>query len=352
MSRIRALKAMHLEPTDRVPCQEWVDHPEFIKKITGIDPFEYPTEAVLKLIKALDIDWYAAIPEKSRKFSSGETSRTEDGIKYTEWGFTGSQWEDENVFKDEEEVLSYNPLEDATGRVRIVTEEYRRGRIDDCLKGQPLAGDSALVTGLYYTTLFQCFIMAFGWELFLVTARMEPERFKRTIELFTQFSVRNVEEWIAEDTDIMFCHDDLSLSRGLVFPKEWYIENIFPNYERIFEPIKKAGKKLIFVSDGNYSELIDDLFAIGVDGLIVDNYVDMEPVINKYGKNKVICGNIDSRILTEGSMEDVRKEVKRCMDLGKKYPGYFIRAAGDLPHNIPLANIECYFDTCHELGTR
>lgn len=352
MSKERALKAMNLESTDRVPCQEWIDHPAFIKKVTGIDPFEYPTEAVVKLLKVLDIDWYVGIPEKSRKFEGNETSKTEDGVKYTEWGFTGSQWEEEHVFADEEDVLSYNPFEDIAGRVRIVTEKYRRDRINDCLKGQPLAGDSTLVTGLYYTTLFQSFILAFGWELFLITARLEPERFKKTIELFTEFSIHNVNEWLKEDIDVMFCHDDLSLSRGLVFPKEWYIENIFPSYERIFDPIRKAGKKIIFVSDGNYTELIDDIFAAGADGLIIDNYVDMGPVLDKYGSGKIICGNVDSRILTAGTMDDVRKEVKRCMDLGKQYPGYFIRAAGDLPHNIPLENIECYFDSCKELGQR
>jgi uroporphyrinogen-III decarboxylase len=181
---------------------------------------------------------------------------------------------------------------------------------------------------------------------------LEPERFAHTIDLFTEFSIRNVKEWLKEDIEVMFCHDDLSLSRGLVFPKEWYHKYIFPNYERIFDPIKKAGKKIIFVSDGNYTQLIDDLFAVGVDGLIVDNYVELDPVIRKYGKEKVICGNVDSRILTEGSIESVKKEVKRCMDIGKKYPGYFIRAAGDLPHNIPLENIECYFDSCREMGRR
>lgn len=260
MSRKRALRAMNLEQTDRVPCQEWIDHPEYIRKMTKIDPFEYPTEAVIEILKVLDVDWYVGIPEKSRKFKDGETSKIEEGIHYTEWGFTGSQWEDEHVFSDEEEVLSYNPLDDQDGCVRISTPQYRKERIDDFLKGQKLAGETTLITGLYYTTLFQCFIMAFGWELFLVTARLEPERFKRTIELFTEFSVRNMKEWLSYDPEVMFCHDDLSLSRGLVFPKEWYIGNIFPNYERIFDPIKKAGKKIIFVSDGNYSELIDDLF--------------------------------------------------------------------------------------------
>ncbi len=350
MSKKRALKAMNLEYTDRVPCQEWVDHPLFIEKTTGINPFDHPDKAVVELIRKLDIDWYVSIPEKARRFSPKESSRIEDGVKYTEWGFTGSQWEEESVFEDMEDVLSYNPLSDHSARARIVTKEYREKRIRDCIEGQRQVGDAALVTGLYYTTLFQCFIMTFGWELFLVTAKIEPGRFKKTIELFTEFSVENMKEWAKIESEVIFCHDDLALTRGLVFPAEWYRENIFPNYEKIFEPVKKAGKKIIFVSDGNYLELIDDIFATGVDGVIVDNYVDIEKVLHKYGGKKVVCGNVDSRILTSGTCEDVRKEVARCMNLGKKYPGYFIRAAGDLPHNIPLENIECYFDSCRELG--
>ena len=352
MSKQRALKAMNLEATDRVPSQEWIDHPEFVKKMTGIDPFEQPDTAIIKLLKILDIDWYVNIPETAHKFVNGESSKTIEGVQYTEWGFTGSQWEEDDIFKTEEEILAYNPMQDTEGRIRITSKAYRKERIDQCINGQKMVGDSTLITGLYYTTLFQNFIMAFGWELFLITAKLEPVRFKETIERFTEFSVRNIEEWVAADTEIIFCHDDLALTRGLVFPKKWYDENIFPNYERIFDPIKKAGKKLIFVSDGNYSELIDDLFAVGVDGLMVDNYVELEPVLKKYGNSKVICGNVDSRILTAGTKEDVYKEVERCMELGKRYPGYFIRAAGDLPHNIPLENLEYYFDMCRKLGKR
>lgn len=275
-----------------------------------------------------------------------------EGQYITEWGFSGSLWEKDYSFKSEEEVLKYNPFEDIEERVRIVGKKYRQESIDVAVEGQKLAGDTTLVTGLYYTMLFQCFIMAFGWEMFLITAAAEPERFKNTIELFTRFSANNAEEWAETDIPVFFCHNDLAVSRGLVFPAEWYRVNIIPNYERIFEPIKKSGKKVIFVSDGNYSELIDDIFAVGVDGIMIDNYVELEPVLRKYGDKKVIVGNASTQVLTEGSKEDVYREVKRCADLGKRYPGYFFKSAGDLPQNIPLNNIEYYFEICNQLGKR
>jgi len=48
----------------------------------------------------------------------------------------------------------YNPLEDKEGKVLIASRKYRDGRIRECVEGQKLAGNSALITGLYYTTLF------------------------------------------------------------------------------------------------------------------------------------------------------------------------------------------------------
>lgn len=86
--------------------------------------------------------------------------------------------------------------------------------------------------------------------------------------------------------------------------------------------------------------------------MAVDNYIDIEPVLRKYGDKKIIVGNASTQILTESTHTDVFNEVKRCADLGKRYQGYFFKAAGDLPQNIPIENIEYYFELCRELGLR
>ena len=73
-------------------------------------------------------------------------------------------------------------------------------------------------------------------------------------------------------------------------------------------------------------------------------------MLRRYGGKKVIAGNADIAKLTFGTPEDVRKDVARCMEYGKRYPGYIIKCTGDLPHNIPLENIEAYFNACRDLG--
>jgi hypothetical protein len=353
MGRIQAIKALNLQSTDYIPSCEVLEHPNFIQKITGIDPFEKPSEALIKASSILRIDWLIDIPKSATKFENGQTTKiSSDGRKVTEWGFTGSEWEDESVFQDIEEVLAYRPLEDTIGKVRVVSKKYREERITSTRESRLLAKDTTLITGLYYTTLFQFCIMSFGWEKFLEAAAVDPETFSVILDQFAEISVENVTEWVDDDFPVFFLHDDLAMTNGLVFRPEWYRKEIFPRYERILEPAKKAGKIIIFVSDGNYMKLIDDLFSLGINGIMIDSNNDLNWMLEKYGKKHSIIGNINTLILTNGTYKDIKREVNRCAMIGKKYPGYFFKAAGDLPHNIPLENIESYFKLKTELGIR
>ena len=348
MSRERFLKCVNLKGVDRVPSNEWIDHPDFVRKISGIDPYVDPTGAVIDTIRKLDIDWYVSIPKGSHKFETGESKKDIGSGHYvSEWGFTGSSWNVDHEFNDDEQVLSYEPQMQSTYHER--QEKYRQ-TIAGIRADQALVGDSCYISGLYYTTLFQWFILTFGWESFLVAAASQPERFSRVIGEFAALSEEYAQYFAQTDLPVFYCHDDLALTRGLVFAPEWYRGNIFPYYEMIFDPIKKAGKKIYFVSDGNYMELIDDLAAVGVDGLMVDHFMDIDEVLKRWGGKLSVAGNADINKLTFGTPEDVRKDVERCMEYGRRYPGYIIKVTGDLPHNIPLENIQAYFDACRELG--
>ena len=353
MGKERAIKALYLEPTDKIPSCETLEHPQIISEITGSDPYTNTKETFIKAVKALDIDWLLDIPCRAVQFTKEETTKTlDDGRKLTEWGVAGSEWEDENVFSSVEEVLKYRPLEDTEGKVRVVSKEYRDGRIKTARENREIAGDNCLVSGMYYTTLFQFGIMSFGWENFLVAAGSEPEIYSTILDQFAEISYQNVSEWVKDDCPVFFFHDDLAITRGLVFKPEWYRKEIFPRYEKIIEPAKQAGKRIVFVSDGNYTELIDDIFAVGVDGIMVDCYNDLDMILKKYGEKHPIIGNIDTLILTNGSYEDIKQEVKRCTEIGKRYPGYFMKAAGDLPHNIPMENLKNYFKLKAEFAVR
>jgi hypothetical protein len=353
MGRQRALDALFLRPTDRIPSQEVFEHPGLIGKASGIDPFEDPVAAYMKALPLLDIDWVADIPREATRFPEGQgTIVREDGSRITEYGTGGSLWEDDHVFHDLDDVLAYRPLEDSAGRVRVVRRDYRQTRMEWPRRMQSLAGETVLITGLYYTTLFQFCIMAFGWENFLQAAALEPRKFGIILDQFTEISVENVRSWVSGECPVFFFHDDLAITRGLVFAPAWYRKEIFPRYERILEPALKAGKRTVFVSDGRYDELMPDLVSLGIHGLMFDSSNDLDRVLRTYGDRIAVIGNMDTRIITQGSEEEIKAEVRRCAEVGRRYPGYFFKAFGDLPHNIPLAKLELYNQLKRDLGKR
>ena len=71
------------------------------------------------------------------------------------------------------------------------------------------------------------------------------------------------------DVPVIMVHDDMVWTSGAIFRPAWYRRHVFPNYRRLFAPLLDSGKKIIFTSDGNYSEFIDDLAGAGVHGSVL-----------------------------------------------------------------------------------
>lgn len=118
----------------------------------------------------------------------------------------------------------------------------------------------------------------------------------------------------------------------------WYREFIFPNYRKLFAPIHESGKKLLYTSDGDYSLFIDDIAGCGVNGFVMEPMTDMRYIAEKYGETHCFIGNADTRVLLSGTEEEIRSEVQRCMDIGKKYPGFIMAVGNHIPANTPVEN--------------
>lgn len=345
MSYDRALKIVHLEEVDRVGQYENLDHPGLIQAVTGRDPWEDPRQAFADAFAALDMDWAGGLPRSSHRFAPGESSKElEDGRRVTEWGVTGSSWRENFAAHTVEEVLSYDPEAETP-----VPDDPCAGIRSD----QAFVGDATLISGIYYTTLFQHPIMTFGWELFLEAAAGEPERFQRVLEGFARVSRRVMERWAAAPPALTFIHDDIAMEQGMVFHPDWYRQRLFPLYENILEPVLQSpDTRVCFVSDGDYTPVLDDLVSLGFDGFVINDNMDLGAIAGKLGAGHFLAGNVHTSVLTLGRPEDVVREVKRCLEEAKPCAGHFIKATRDLPHNIPLENIRTYFDAVADLGKR
>ncbi len=346
----RALAALNLEGTDRIPSFETVDHPDFIREVSGIDPYKHPIKAYAALYKRLDMDMALLVPTSNRIVNIGRRGAVVDADEkaaYTKWGVTASRWSMEEPFHTMEEILDYDPRQDPRLGVSENIISWRRA--------QEIVKETTLVPALYYTSLFMFLIMRdykIGWRWLARLVYTRPKDLDKLLARFAEVSIRNVEAWSKEDVKVFIFHDDLASYNGLVMSSNWLREHVLRWYKKIWEPAKRKGIKVIFVSDGNYSLLIDDIVRLGADGLMIDHTVNLQEVGEKYGKDKLIIGNAGGGILTFGTEREVVSEVRRCVSQGGDCPGYFFKVGEDIPYNVPLSNVRAYFNACRKYGLR
>ncbi|MFQ6133936.1 MAG: uroporphyrinogen decarboxylase family protein [Armatimonadota bacterium] len=343
MSYDRGWAALHLDMPPTIPHTEYCSHPRLVKAVTGLDPRE-DGGAWSRFYEMTDYDLLFGTNDgpawQGRTTNMGHAVFQEGGTDY-----------DDNVhcpFGDPEDVLSFDPVEeyglpDLAERTQLFEHAYQSRR---------QAHPTLVTTGGYYKTLVSACIAAFGWEMFLTAAPLDYQRFDQVLEGFFRISMANFQAWAQTSAPVFICHDDMVWTEGAIFHPDWYRRCVFPRYRKLWSVLKEAGKIVLFCSDGDYTEFVDDIAEAGADGFIFEPLTSLERVVEGYGQTKVIIGNADCRILTFGTCDQVRAEVQRCADLGRDCPGYFFAVGNHIPHNVPLENALYYLELIQELGQR
>jgi hypothetical protein len=185
----------------------------------------------------------------------------------------------------------------------------------------------------HYGTLITRATIEFGWEPFLTAWALEPERFRRILDCFGAASLAVATGWAQTDgVELVTIHDDLAATRGPLVSPDWYRADVFPWYRRIFAAVHERGKKVLFVCDGNYAPLLDDLLAAGADGLYIESSsMDPEPFMRQAGSDKLFLIKTDSRNIDFGAPEEIRRELAKLRDLHQEFPGMMVYRGGGNP---------------------
>jgi hypothetical protein len=349
-----ALDAINLKGPAKIPGKETLNNYELFWNTSGIDPYENFQLSYTETIKELGIDFFGGVPENSDavRITKGETLIKNIGKTKRAYNYLGVAPTYSTIdygFHSYQEVISYEPEKENPIDVKKLQSEY----LHKYQRSSSLVGDFAQPYHLYYTTLFMWPVEVFGWELFMEAAMYEPDGFNELLEKFTLQSIKHAAAWSELDVDFMMFHDDLCMSTGPVFSPSWYEKYIFPKYFEIFEPLKKKNKKIIFTSDGNIDCLLDNLVATGVDGFMVETpATNFDNILKKHGKDKVVIGGIDTRILTFGTPGEVFEHAKETLMKGRDCPGFFFSSPGGIHGNIPYENLEAYFEAKRKHGYR
>ena len=344
--------AINLEMPKRIPHTEYSIESQWqvVKLVTGIEvgpesSDEVKDKARRAFMHAWNYDffWTTLIGPKDME---GYTT----DMGHAEYAAGGIDRRDTVYcpYKEPEDVLKFDPW--ATLGKRDKKELTRR--FDEHYRSQCESLPWGVnMTGVY-TTLVSGFIALFGWEMLLVAAGTDARRFGDLANRYTGWIGQYFEALAESTAPVVMIHDDMVWTSGAIFHPAWYRTYIFPNYKKLLVPLRDAGKKIMFTSDGNYTEFIDDIAAAGVHGFALEPLTDMRYMVEKYGQTHVIIGNAETRILLGGTKAEIRAEVERCLDLGRNCPGYFLAVGNHIPPNTPVESCLYYQQVYEELGHR
>jgi uroporphyrinogen-III decarboxylase len=147
-------------------------------------------------------------------------------------------------------------------------------------------------------------------------------------------------------------HDDMVWSSGPFANPAWYRRFVFPTLKRYLDPLREAGKIIVFCCDGDFTPFLGDLVEAGVSGFVLEPWTDMRAIAERYGKTHFFIGNADTRVLLRGGREEIRAEVKRCMDIGKSCPGFIMAVGNHIPPNTPIEHALWYNEAYEEMCRR
>ena len=338
-SRERILCVLAGEIPDRVPYYEaGIDYP-WICRLLGrsldtkenFDSGEYRTNDIedqLELNRILHRDnlTYACLPPIPAHKLPGE-----DQILFFHDGKIKT-WEDLEAFE----------MPDPT------SEEFRR----------PLREFAQVCREHDYaaTVLSRCGIsatyLAMGFEHFFLTLVDDPELVETLMKRYAEWTCALVPVLDELGFDMIQTADDVAGKQGPLISPRMYRERFWPHVRKIADALEATRLKWVFHSDGDLTEVLDDMVDLGIDVLnpIEPACLDIVQLKQRFQGRPVLSGNIDMDLLSEGTVEEVERRTLDTLRQVAPGGGYLLSSGNSVASYTRVENIRCMCDTNYRYG--
>lgn len=126
---------------------------------------------------------------------------------------------------------------------------------------------------------------------------------------------------------------------------EAYEEFALPYQQRVFEAIGKRVPRILFAKDFADVEL---LTRAGADVISLSSAVDLAEARARIGPGVAVQGNVNNRLMVEGSPEAVEAAARRCIEAGN-HSGHILNLGHGLLQDTPVENVQRLVNTAREM---
>jgi uroporphyrinogen decarboxylase len=180
-----------------------------------------------------------------------------------------------------------------------------------------------------------------GMENLLIDFHDQPGFVHELFEAIADYNIAQAREAVKHDIDAVYFGDDWGQQHGLQMGPQRWREFILPQLRRMYSAVREAGKFVMIHSCGDVDELFDDLVDAGLNCFnpFQPEVMDVHELLPRYRGRLAFHGGLSTqRTLPHGSVEDVQRESRQLLELGRE-GGYIFAPAHDVEGDVPLGNM-------------
>jgi uroporphyrinogen decarboxylase len=191
-----------------------------------------------------------------------------------------------------------------------------------------------------------------GLENLLMDFHDHPGFVHELLNAIADYNVAQVRRALEFDIDAVYFGDDWGAQRGLQMGYPLWKEFIKPALARMYREVRAAGKFVVIHSCGDVDELLDDLIDIGLNCFnpFQPEVMNTPELLARYRGRLSFWGGLSTqRTLPFGTPEDVRRETRALLDLGRE-GGLILSPAHAVEGDVPLENMLAFIDEARKKG--
>lgn len=195
-----------------------------------------------------------------------------------------------------------------------------------------------------------------GMERGMMLLATQPEVIHACNEQKVFMQNRLDEHYIRPGVDGVHLEQDFGSTQAPMMSPAMFREMCYPYLKRRIANVKQSVPQVTFHSCGCTHPLIPMMIDAGIDAYesIQTGAKDMElgALIQEFGDRLCFWGNISLEGLIDGTPEDARKEVRRCMEAGRRAPGFILGPSHSIAFGTKYDNFMAMLDEFAKLRDR
>jgi uroporphyrinogen decarboxylase len=267
--------------------------------------------------------------------AAGRATYNPDGTLFRTWASEGK-----GIISTDEELDRY-PFPDP--------EDFDYSRFRDVRSHLPLGMGVVGQYGDIFTMTWEMM----GFETFSMALYENPALIRGLNERLGSLVLGMFEEMaLSADVEVLWYSDDIAYSDGLMVSPQVLREYFFPWLKKIGDLADRAGKPLIYHSDGLLYGVMEEIIGCGVTALhpIEPKAMEIGEVKARYGNRLSLIGGVDVDLLARGTPEAVRMRVRECIEMAGVGGGYCVGSGNSIPEYVKFDNYIAMLSAAREFG--